>query len=418
MTNRIIEVVRRGAAGVDGSFGLTTVSARATSFIAIADERAYAYRCTAALTISLTAASGLQSGWHALVLADGGDVTIDPDGAELINGQATLVIPDGAMIWLFTDGNAFYAQFMMSDLVTAILGSTTPEGVRAALELAELDTTLTTAGTSSAYTATSTATIPSLYAGLRVRIIPHVNCVSGATFNLNGLGALPIMVKGGTEAVNGSDVAVRSHVDLEYSTANGGEWHVVNAVRASETVAGLVEKATTAEVASGTANRFIDAELLQEALSGTAKTEIGPTTLTGTEADFTTIPNDVTEIEIGFLNASLSGSDNFLIQLSTGSAFETSAYVSGSASGGSGANSTAGFIVFGASQPSELSGIITLRKVPDADTWISSHSLSDGSVRYPTGGGSKALGGAVDGVRITVTGADTFDNGSVFIRYK
>lgn len=143
-----------------------------------------------------------------------------------------------------------------------------------------------------------------------------------------------------------------------------------------------------------------------------------PITLSGSAIDFTSIPADATEIDIGFFGASLSGSDSLLVQISTGSTFQTTGYRSGSATGGAGTNSVAGFVIFTNNQSSEMDGGMSLRKVPGANTWISRHDLSDGSIRYPTGAGSKVLNGVLDGVRITTTGPNTFDAGSVFIRYR
>lgn len=68
--------------------------------------------CTAPLTLSLTAAATLGNGWMIPVFASGGDVTIDPNGAETVNGQTTVAIPSGYVGLLFCDGTSFVcAQF-------------------------------------------------------------------------------------------------------------------------------------------------------------------------------------------------------------------------------------------------------------------------------------------------------------------
>lgn len=67
------------------------------------------WRATGAVTVNLTAAATLGSGWAILVKADGGAVTIDPNGAETINGGATLSLAVGFSALVFCSGTAFQA---------------------------------------------------------------------------------------------------------------------------------------------------------------------------------------------------------------------------------------------------------------------------------------------------------------------
>ena len=66
-------------------------------------------RCSAAMTLPLTAAATLTTDFVVTVKADGGDVTIDPDGAETIDGSSTLVISDGTSATIFCTGTTFYS---------------------------------------------------------------------------------------------------------------------------------------------------------------------------------------------------------------------------------------------------------------------------------------------------------------------
>jgi len=66
-------------------------------------------RCSAAMTLPLTAAATLTTDFVVTVKADGGDVTIDPDGSETIDGSATLVISDGTSATIFCTGTTFYS---------------------------------------------------------------------------------------------------------------------------------------------------------------------------------------------------------------------------------------------------------------------------------------------------------------------
>ncbi len=67
------------------------------------------WRATGAVTLNLTAAATLTDGWALWVKADGGTITVDPNGAETINGAATLTVADGASAFIVCTGTTFYA---------------------------------------------------------------------------------------------------------------------------------------------------------------------------------------------------------------------------------------------------------------------------------------------------------------------
>ena len=85
-----------------------TITNKSTAYTALAADRGKVIRCTAALTLSLTAAATLGSDWSVWVIADGGDVTVDPDGSETIAGAATLTVSDGQSVKVFCDGSNFF----------------------------------------------------------------------------------------------------------------------------------------------------------------------------------------------------------------------------------------------------------------------------------------------------------------------
>lgn len=68
------------------------------------------WRCTGAVTLTPAAAATLTSGWKLWVRANGGAVTINPDGAETIDGGATLVIPDGGECLILCTGTEFFTM--------------------------------------------------------------------------------------------------------------------------------------------------------------------------------------------------------------------------------------------------------------------------------------------------------------------
>ena len=61
------------------------------------------------MTLNLTQASILGDGWFIDVVADGGDVTIDPNSAETVNGLGTYVLSDGNSVQIRCDGARFLA---------------------------------------------------------------------------------------------------------------------------------------------------------------------------------------------------------------------------------------------------------------------------------------------------------------------
>ncbi|ARQ08606.1 hypothetical protein NXC12_CH00515 [Rhizobium etli] len=99
--------------------GKVVYSAKGTSYTAVSDDNNAVLRFTAAATLSLTAAATLTavtSQWHVTVIADGGDVTIDPNGAETIDGAATLIVPNGSSTYIACDGSNFFTDKMVSSL--------------------------------------------------------------------------------------------------------------------------------------------------------------------------------------------------------------------------------------------------------------------------------------------------------------
>jgi len=76
---------------------------------------------TTGITLSFTAAATLGNGHLCFVYANGFNVTLDPDSAELINGAATLVITSGNMATVFCDGTGFVAaQFPLVAFVETL----------------------------------------------------------------------------------------------------------------------------------------------------------------------------------------------------------------------------------------------------------------------------------------------------------
>jgi hypothetical protein len=142
----------------------------------------------------------------------------------------------------------------------------------------------------------------------------------------------------------------------------------------------------------------------------------------GTSINFTSIPSWVKRITVMFDGVSTNGTSNLQVQIGAGSV-TSSGYNSGAiqlSSSGQGAVSTTGFLFTGSnSAASSHYGSIVLVLI-SGNTWESSGNLwNTASVINLSSGGSIALGGTLDRVRITtVNGTDTFDAGSINILYE
>ena len=140
-----------------------------------------------------------------------------------------------------------------------------------------------------------------------------------------------------------------------------------------------------------------------------------------TQIDFTGIPANAKRITIMFRNISLSGTDQILIQLGDAGGFETVGYSAASTkiavATPTSIATTNGFVIRMANAADVASGSMVLTLM-DAATflWASSHMLGESTVPGSKfGGGAKLLSDTLTQIRITRTGANTFDGGSVNI---
>ncbi|NEJ01665.1 hypothetical protein [Rhizobium ruizarguesonis] len=105
--------------GVDAAFDKASVyAAKSGDYTALASDDNAVHRFTAAATLTLSAAATLGANWHYCVIADGGDVTIDPNGAETIDGAATLVIKNGYSVEIICSGAAFFTNKLFARIAS------------------------------------------------------------------------------------------------------------------------------------------------------------------------------------------------------------------------------------------------------------------------------------------------------------
>lgn len=140
-------------------------------------------------------------------------------------------------------------------------------------------------------------------------------------------------------------------------------------------------------------------------------------TTSGTAHDFTGLPAGLDVIKLLFDQVSLSGTDQVLVQLGDAGGFETADYESASlglnTSGGSnGSTDSTGFVVNARQDAHVLDGEFMLARIT-GNVWVASHVIRAAGAFMIMGGGRKELSAELTQVRVTVTGADTFDGGQL-----
>lgn len=144
----------------------------------------------------------------------------------------------------------------------------------------------------------------------------------------------------------------------------------------------------------------------------------------GTVVEFTGIPSWAKKITVMFNGVSTSSTSAVQVQLGTSGGFEATSYVGGAtaaAAASAGFTSfTSGFVLsFGAdSAATTRHGAIVISNV-SGNIWVCQGTISSADlVRSSTVSYSKSLGGVLTQLRVTTTGADTFDAGSINIIYE
>jgi hypothetical protein len=157
------------------------------------------------------------------------------------------------------------------------------------------------------------------------------------------------------------------------------------------------------------------------AWAGTITSGTAVASTSGTSIDFTGIPATAKRITVMFSGVSLSGTDNFLIQIGPSGGVETSSYSSSSIYGGSATGSgvsTAGFLLINGAASNVISGIITLVNL-NGNTWVyNGMASSNGDTVIVYGTGVKTTASTLAIVRVTRSGTNTFDAGTINIMWE
>lgn len=139
-------------------------------------------------------------------------------------------------------------------------------------------------------------------------------------------------------------------------------------------------------------------------------------TTSGTGAGFLSIPAGVNRIDFVLSGVSLSGTDNFIIQIGDAGGYEVTGYTSAGSYNGAGVTATNGFVIRCGSAPYLISGVYSFVRLT-GNAWAGGWCGASDSASYMSGGGSKTLSAELDRIRILPTGSDTFDAGEVNVFY-
>ncbi|MBB3315105.1 hypothetical protein FHT77_000947 [Rhizobium sp. BK181] len=110
--DHVIPVMKDGASGqlFLRQLSLLRFLTKAANYNLAADDRWTLIECTAGLTLNLPAASVAGNGFAFMPKANGGTVTLDPNGAELIDGASNVVLADGDFVIVECDGVAWHTS--------------------------------------------------------------------------------------------------------------------------------------------------------------------------------------------------------------------------------------------------------------------------------------------------------------------
>jgi hypothetical protein len=187
----------------------------------------------------------------------------------------------------------------------------------------------------------------------------------------------------------------------------------------ASTSSGYVQSGDTSGVLALQSNGVTQQTIDSTGSYGQLKSATAQASTSGTSIDFTSIPSWVKRITVMFNGVSTSGTSQIQIQLGSGSVVTTGYVCSSWTANTNNNNSTAGFLITGANLAANAYYGNALICNQTGNTWVESHVMGGSSSSSCIGGGSLALSGTLDRVRITIAnGTDTFDAGSINILYE
>lgn len=314
-------------------------------------------RCTAALTLTLIAAATAEEGFYFLVTnASSGNVTIDPDGAETIDGASTFTLYPNDSVIVICNGTAWFTAFALP-----VSGITTNQ--------------ISTSGS------------------------------SGVVFKNSG--GTTAMTVGSTNTTN---VSVAGGLAVTGALSAGSLSSQI--VAYSNVVAASI--ASASEIRSATASKLVDAAQLLSALQPYSTTSA---TTSGTQKDFTSIPAGVRRIVVNFTGVSSDGTGVWQLQIGDAGGLENSGYDGVVFRDGASTGFSSAFLLQQVVTATDLySGTIVLSRGDNStNTWHISGALSANNALYVhVSAGAKSLSAELTQLSI-IAGGNNFDAGKITV---
>lgn len=241
----------------------------------------------------------------------------------------------------------------------------------------------TVGGTVDAITATALFSPGAYAAGQTFRFIAAgANTSTTPTLNISSLGA-KTLVRNGALALAPGDIQSGAIITVTYDGTNFQVTGGISSLRQSASVA----------------------------------------TTSGTSIDFTSIPAWVKRITVLLNGVSLSGTTNLRVQLGVGGVPESATYSSGEgrivspSTAAYNTNGASGFDAQDAAGVRNIYGSFVFENF-SGNTWLARWVLFNDALFIATGCGVKSLSGTLNMVRLTNSGADTFDAGAASLLWE
>ena len=286
-----------------------------------------------------------------------GGVVITKSGtAQLIPGD----IPANAVVEVCYDGTRFQLLRAGSDAFQRLR-------------------TISGAGTN-AITCVSAPVISAYTTGMFYTFLPDGTNTGATTINISGVGVANIVRPGGI-ALSGGELVTNQVAAIFY---DGTDWQLLNA-------------------------------------NGLSRTST--TSLSGATGDISNVPATAKRVTVLLNGASLSGGANAKLQLGVSGTPETSGYLGAEGRVISGntavyaATSTSGFDAQVGGNTRLFYGSFVLENI-SGNNWLARWSIWNDAGFVSNGQGYKPLAGTLDSLRLTTTGADTYDAGTVALMYE
>jgi hypothetical protein len=260
-------------------------------------------------------------------------------------------------------------------------------------------------------------------AGLQAQITAANNTSNTALTTANAANAT-------ANGIAGTANTALTNANAAVVTANAAN---ATAIAADATANGIAATANSALVAANAALPLAGGTMTGVITYATAQPRLvrgtAVATTSGSTVDFTSLPSWIKRFTIVLDNVSVTGTDNILIQLGDSGGVETTGYISSAvysqvvisppSSALGGFSSTSGIIITAGAPQNWPTGSIVFDNI-SGNRWIASGVYNFANLTTTIGysAGEKTLSATLDRVRITVTGSDTFDNGSVNIIYE